>query len=99
MHYIVYAPDKPNSLERRMEVRPRHLAYWNDAPIKTVVAGPMLDEETGDLKGSMLILEADDMATVRKYAEADPYWLEGVFEKLEINRVRLILGELAQETP
>ena len=98
MHFIVYAPDKPGALERRMAVRPKHLEYWSETPLKVFVAGPMLDEETGKPAGSVLIIEADDIATVRQHAEADPYWVEGVFEKLEINPIRLLLGEMAQES-
>ena len=98
MHFIVYAPDKPGALERRMEVRPRHLEYWGESPLKVFVAGPILDEETGDLAGSVLIVEADDITTVRQYAEADPYWTEGVFARMDINPIRLLLGEMAQES-
>ena len=95
MHFVIWAPDKPNALDHRMDVRPRHLDYWANTDLKLVLAGPMLDENTGDLTGSMLIVEADDIETVRARAEGDPYWTDGVFERMDIRPVRLPLGELA----
>jgi uncharacterized protein YciI len=96
MLFAIWAPDKPNNLEKRMEVRPRHLDYWGNMDLRVILAGPMLDEETGDLQGSMLIVEADDIETVRARAEADPYWTDGVFEQMVIKPVRLPLGDLAE---
>jgi len=97
MHFIIYAQDKPGAVERRMEVRPRHLEHWGNPPVRIVAGGPMVDEETSNMKGSVLIVEADDMATVRAYAEKDPYWVEGVFESLAIRPMRLLLGDAAKE--
>ena len=97
MHYIVYAPDKPNNLAHRMEVRPHHLAYWQEHGTTLFVAGPMLDDN-GDFCGSVLIVEADDIESVRKLAEADPYWTEGVFGSLDITQINLSLGAHAQPT-
>lgn len=97
MHFTIWAPDKPDALDRRMEVRPRHLEYWANTDLKLILAGPMLDEQTGDLRGSMLIVEADDIETVRARAEGDPYWTDGVFDHMDIRPVRLALGDLADQ--
>ena len=97
MHYIIYAPDKPNNLDRRMEVRPRHLAYWQEQAAKLYVAGPMLDDN-GDFCGSMLIVEADTIDEVRALAEADPYWTDGVFGSMDITQINLSLGAHASPT-
>jgi len=98
MLYVIYAPDKSDSKERRAATRPRHLEYWGkNAPFKVILAGPMLDEGTGDMQGSMLIVEADDIESVREAAFQDPYWTEGVFERIDITAVRLPLGVLADK--
>jgi uncharacterized protein YciI len=98
MLYIIHAPDKADSKDRRAATRPRHLEYWGkDAPLKVILAGPMIDEATGDMKGSMLIVEADSIGAVKQAANADPYWTEGVFERMDITAVRLPLGVLAEK--
>jgi hypothetical protein len=97
MHYVIWAPDKADSKERRAATRPRHLDYWKNTPLTVVLAGPMLDEASGDMKGSMLLVEADDIDTVREHAFQDPYWTEGVFESIDIRAVRLPLGYMAEK--
>ena len=47
--------------------------------------------------GSMLVLEADNLADVRALAEADPYWTEGVFGSIEVSATNLFLGRLASQ--
>jgi uncharacterized protein YciI len=96
MHYVIWAPDKPDSKERRAATRPRHLEYWGaGAPLKVLLAGPMIDEATGEMRGSMLLVEAEDIGTVREAAFRDPYWTGGVFERIDISAMRLPLGVLA----
>jgi uncharacterized protein YciI len=98
MLYIIHAPDKADSKERRLATRPRHLDYWGkNPPLKVILAGPMIDEPTGDMKGSMLIVEADSLDQVKQAANADPYWTDGVFERMDITAVRLPLGILAEK--
>jgi uncharacterized protein YciI len=95
MHYVIYAPDKPDSKDRRAATRPRHLEYWKNSPLKVLLAGPMIDEDTGDMKGSMLLIDAEDIETVREHAFQDPYWTEGVFGSIDVTAIRLPLGTLA----
>ncbi len=94
MHFMVVGRDKEDALERRAETRPRHLEYYGNASIKILLAGPLLDDGTGDPIGSMLVVEADDIGEVRKIAEGDPYFTDGVFGSLEVVAMRLVLGDL-----
>ncbi|HEX2148120.1 MAG TPA: YciI family protein, partial [Pseudorhizobium sp.] len=47
------------------------------------MAGPFLDDE-GKPNGSLVIVEAEDMAAARALAEADPYYQAGLFEKVDV---------------
>ena len=60
MQYIVRAYDGENMLEKRMEVRPRHLENMSKINGKVLFAGGLLDDE-GKMKGSVLILDFDDL--------------------------------------
>ena len=98
MFYVIHAPDKADSRDRRAATRPRHLEYWGkNAPLKVILAGPMIDEASGDMKGSVLIVEAESLEAVKQAANGDPYWTEGVFERMDISAVRLPLGVLAEK--
>ncbi len=83
MLFAVYALDKENSLEIRMDTRERHLAYLMSSPL--VFAGPLLDEE-GNMCGSLIVLEMEDVSQVEEFTENDPYAIAGLFESVEIRR-------------
>lgn len=47
MQFVITAFDGEGMLEKRMEVRPRHLANMGQVRGKVVCAGGLLDEEGG----------------------------------------------------
>ena len=81
MLFAIYALDKENSIELRMNTREAHLAYLIDSPL--VFAGPLLDDE-GIMCGSLIVLEMDDIAQVKNFADNDPYAVAGLFKNVEI---------------
>ena len=83
MLFAVYALDKENSLQIRMDTRERHLAYLMNSPL--VFAGPLLDEE-GNMCGSLIVLEMEDISEVEEFTESDPYAIAGLFKSVEIRR-------------
>jgi len=89
MQFVVYCLDKPNSLDLRMATRGAHLAYLETKPIEIVIAGPLLDTN-GGMKGSMFIIEANDLAEVQRFSAADPYRKAGLFQRVEIDGFRKV---------
>ena len=61
MQFLIKAYDGPNMLEKRMEVRPRHLEGMSRLNEHIICAGGLLDEE-GKMKGSALIMNFDSRA-------------------------------------
>ena len=51
MIWVVLCKDKPNSLNERMKIIDEHRAYLSTNPIKTLISGPLTDEE-GNMNGS-----------------------------------------------
>ena len=66
MQYIIRAYDGEKMLNKRMEVRPRHLENMAKVNGKVICAGGLLDDE-GKMKGSVLIMEFDDCAGLNQY--------------------------------
>ena len=86
----IICTDRPGHLKTRLENRDAHLAYGR-ASGKLVMAGPFLDE-AGDMCGSLLILEVDDMAEARAFAAEDPYALAGLFSEVRIEEWKKVIG-------
>ena len=87
MLYALLCTDKPHSVDLRMKVRAEHLAYLKGPNVSLKSAGPFLDE-AGNPTGSIVIIEAADMAAAKIVAANDPYALAGLFFNVEIKSMR-----------
>ena len=90
MQFIVKAYDGPGMLEKRMEVRPRHLEGMKALGNRIICAGGLLDEE-GKMKGSVLVMEFEDRAALDAYISGEPYVTEGVWQKIEVETMNVVL--------
>ena len=97
MQFMIKAYDGENMLEKRMEVRPRHLEGMKKLGRQIICAGGLLDED-GKMKGSALVLEFPDRAALDEYLKNEPYVVEGVWQKIEVERMNVVLvnGEKVQ---
>jgi len=89
--FMMTCVDKPNALALRMATRETHLAYMGQFGDRIRLGGPMLSE-TGEMRGSLIILEAKDLAEAKAINAADPYTLAGLFERVEITAWRRTVG-------
>jgi len=90
MQFVIKAYDGPGMLEKRMEVRPRHLEGMNKMSRHIICAGGMLDEE-GKMKGSVLVLEFDSRADLDAYLAQEPYVLEHVWDRIEVDPMNVVI--------
>ena len=90
MQFIITAHDGENMLDRRMAVRPRHLEGMAKLGKHIVLAGGLLDDE-GKMKGSVLILDFEDRAALDDYLKNEPYVVEHVWEKIELETMNVVI--------
>jgi len=81
--------DKPNSLDVRMAARQEHLAWAGKQPLK--IGGPFLDEK-GDMAGSLMIIEVDDLDAAKAFNAADPYTKAGLWQSVDIRPFRVTIA-------
>jgi uncharacterized protein YciI len=90
--FVLTCLDKPASVPLRMSTREAHLAYLAETGV-VKIGGPFLDD-AGQPCGSMLVIEADDVAAARAFGEADPYAKAGLFQSVDVRPFRLVVGQL-----
>lgn len=97
MQFVITAYDGKGMLAKRMEVRPRHLEGMDKLGEHIVCAGGLLDEE-GKMKGSVLVVDFENREEVDEYLANEPYVLEHVWEKIEVERMNVVIlkGERRQ---
>lgn len=82
MLFVITAIDKENSRDLRLATRPAHFEYVQSTQAVRL-GGPFLDAD-GDMAGSLIIIEAPDLAAAREWQRNDPYMKAGLFAKSEL---------------
>ncbi|WP_370287059.1 YciI family protein [Pseudooceanicola nanhaiensis] len=90
MLIALIARDKPGALQTRKENRDDHLQYIAETGA-VFQAGPLLDE-AGEMCGSLVILEVEDMAAAQAWADGDPYARAGLFQSVELSAWKKVIG-------
>ena len=93
MQFLVLAYDGENKLEKRLEVRPQHLA--NLPKDHVICAGGLLTENTGQMKGSAMVMEFENRASLDEYLRTEPYVVAGVWEKITVEPINVVISKEA----
>lgn len=92
MLFVVICIDKNDALALRMVTREAHLAYVRETGVAKL-GGPFLDAK-GDMNGSLIIFEAEDLAAAKAWAANDPYAKAGVFASSEVRPWKATLNPI-----
>ena len=98
MLYAIIGEDAPDSLQRRAQARPAHLARLEKLREagRLVLAGPFpatdsVDPGPAGFTGSLIVAEFDALAEARAWADADPYVTAGVYARVDVKPFRKVL--------
>ncbi len=91
MQFLIRAYDGEGKLDKRMEVRPRHLEGMKKLSEHIISVGGLLDDE-GKMKGSALIMDFESREELDDYIANEPYVLEEVWEKIEIEPINVVIA-------
>lgn len=84
--FVIIGYDVPNSLEKRSELRPKHLERLTalKEQNRLILAGPTpIEYGKSEMSGSLIVAEFDDLASVQAWVDAEPY-LQGVYSHCEV---------------
>lgn len=86
MLYAIIATDLPDTLQKRLDSRPAHLARLEQLKSegRLVLAGPHPAVDSNDpgaagFTGSLVVAEFDSLEAAEQWAAADPYKAAGVY--------------------
>jgi uncharacterized protein YciI len=98
MLYAIISEDIADSLSRRKQARPDHLARLNTLQQqgRLILAGPhpAIDSEDpaeSGFTGSLVVAEFSDLAQAQAWADADPYVEAGVYAKVTVKPFKKVL--------
>jgi uncharacterized protein YciI len=98
MLYAFICQDKEGTLAQRLEVRSEHLARLQKLQEegRLILAGPHPAIDSNDpgeagFTGSLVVAEFDSLEAAQTWADADPYFAAGVYEKVTVKPFRKVL--------
>ncbi|MFB3108492.1 MAG: YciI family protein [Candidatus Binatia bacterium] len=82
MKFLIIGWDGPDGQKKRPIHRPAHLERLKalEEREQLLLAGPFTNQA-----GSLIIIEANSLTEAETFAKEDPYFLHGVFERIEIH--------------
>ncbi|ATU93534.1 YciI-like protein [Phyllobacterium zundukense] len=83
MLYALLCSDKHDHLQLRLDTRTVHLDYLNSLGDRLKFAGPFLGDDAKP-NGSLVVIEAADLAAAKDIAANDPYAKAGLFASVDI---------------
>jgi len=90
MLFALICDDRPDGLELRRANRGPHLEYIEMSGC-VVLAGPLFDD-TGEMCGSLVVIDVEDRAAAEAWAAGDPYAQAGLFETVAIRAWNRVVG-------
>lgn len=97
MYYVIFAQDIPDTLEKRLAVRERHLARLTqlqaEGRLLTAGPNPAIDAENpgeAGFSGSTVIAQFDNLLAAKNWAVQDPYVEAGVYGEVIVKPFKKI---------
>ena len=92
--FVEYTKDGADGAARRNANRDAHVAYVQSANDdgKIVFSGPLKDE-AGTSIGVVIIFEAADLASARRWVDGDPYVAGGVYASIDVYPVTKVFPQ------
>ena len=98
MLYLIIGEDSKDSLSKRAANRPAHLQRLYDLRDqgRLVLAGPMpavdaIDPGPAGFTGSVIIAEFSSLEEAKSWADADPYFIGGVYTQVTVKPFKKVL--------
>jgi uncharacterized protein len=93
MPYFVICLDKPETREKRSEMRLAHLEYVDRHLAKFIFGGPLLSDQSDLRTGMVFMLDCPTRADAEAFMADEPYTRSGVFESVVIRRFLQVFPE------
>jgi len=98
MFYAIVGEDVPDSLDKRLAVRPAHLdrLHTLQQAGRLLLAGPFPAIDGNDpggagFSGSLIVAEFDSLNDAQAWANADPYLAAGVYAEVSVKPFKKVL--------
>ncbi|MEA1889331.1 MAG: YciI family protein [Pseudomonadota bacterium] len=100
MYYAIIGTDIPDSLDKRLSVRPEHLArleqLQDEGRLLTAGPFPVIDSEDpgpAGFSGSLIVAEFESLSDAQLWADNDPYIKAGVYASVSVKPYKKVFPQ------
>ena len=92
-HFLLFYEVGPDYLDRRPQFRAEHLKLAWEAQERgeIIVAGALADPPDG----AVLMFQGEDKSVAEKFAQADPYVVNGLVTRWHVREWTTVVGEIS----
>ena len=98
MLYVIVGEDRAGTLDKRLAVRPDHVARLQalQSEGRLILAGPCPAIDSPDpgpagFSGSLIVADFASLEAAKAWADADPYIAAGVYERVTVKPFKKVL--------
>jgi len=98
MLYVIIGEDRAGTLDKRLAVRPDHVARLQalQSEGRLILAGPCPAIDSPDpgpagFSGSLIVADFASLEAAKAWADADPYIAAGVYERVTVKPFKKVL--------
>lgn len=88
--YVIYATDKADSLQERLNHYAAHRAYVEAQDeikrVAVVFSGPLQTDNGEAMVGSMIMLDAPNRDAVMEFVADNPFYKAGIWDNVSVTR-------------
>jgi len=86
MYFVIVAIDRPGVTDVRAATRPAHREYLRASQpgVTYRLGGPLLAPDGATAVGSLLVIDAPDLATAERFSAGDPYRKADIFAEVSV---------------
>ncbi len=86
MLFLIHCTDGPGKAAIREANYEAHRAYLRESPVDIKLAGPQVSDDNTSRIGSVFVVDVPDRAAAEAFAQGDPFYKSGLFDRVIITR-------------
>jgi uncharacterized protein YciI len=99
MHFLVIGHDAPTFGLADRDVHEEHQTYMDGWLPHLLARGPLLSEDGEEHRGSIHVVEAEDLTAARAFAGEEPYAAEGWYDEVTVTTYLPLVGGTMWDRP
>lgn len=93
MLFVIRCIDaEKDTMPIRADALSAHLSWVEDNMETIRVAGPLINNETGEHEGSMYVVEADSKRAAERFLASDPYYQAEIWQQVTYTEFKAFAG-------